>query len=196
MTPLSAGAGRASRAVLLVTGLATAMPSPTAAQTPARVAVTSIDLNNYFNAAPDTSLASRLQRLAAGLRRVLASACGYEVVALDPASEATAHATLGYFYAHPDVAAGLAGRAGAEWVVIPRVNRASPWVADLQAHVVRVRDTLLASNRIVEMKGLELDAGLADRLIPRGAAWMADQVSQVIERAADPGGAPRRRCPP
>jgi len=61
--------------------------------------------------------------------------------------------------------------------------------------VVRVRDTTLVSNRVVELKGLELTRELAERLIDRGAAWMADQVSQAIEYARDPA-VTTRRCPP
>ena len=164
---------------------------------PSRTSITvlSIDLNNLANSAPDPALPGRILDLAAELRATLAGPCGYEVVALDTAAETAAHATTGYFYAHPDVAAALARSAGAEWVIVPRVNRASPWVTDLQAHVVRVRDTVLVSNRIVEIKGIELDSALAARLAERGAAWMADQISQVIERASDPGASSIRRCP-
>ena len=79
-------------------------------------------------------------------------------------------------------------------MIIPRLNRASPWVADLQAHVVRVRDTTIVSNRIVEIKGLELTPELASRLVDRGAAWMADQISQSIETASGAEAAARRRC--
>jgi hypothetical protein len=171
-----------------------ALPFP-AVQVPAKVAVLSVDLNNLANSTPSAALGDRLHQLADELRVALVAACGYEVVAIDSAAEAAAHATPGYFYQHPDVAVALARPAGAEWVIIPRVNRASPWITDLQAHVIRVRDTALVSNRIVELKGLELDPGLGERLARRGAAWMADQVSQVIELSMVPGRAPQRRCP-
>jgi hypothetical protein len=162
---------------------------------PPKVAVLEIELNNLANSPPDPGLAQRLVRLTGELRGSLATACGYEVVGIDSAAATASPATSGYVYAHPDVAAALVAPAGAEWVIVPRVNRASPWVADLQAHVVRVRDTMLVSNRIVEIKGLELDSVLAARLTERGAAWMADQISQVIERAMNPGATPGRRCP-
>jgi hypothetical protein len=155
-----------------------------------------IDLNNIHKSAPDSALAGRIRRLTEAVRARLANACGYEVVSIDPATEAAAHATDGYFYDHPDVAVGLAHGAGADWVIIPRLNRASAWAADLQAHVVRVRDTVLVSNRVVEFKGLELGPELAARLTERGSAWMADQVSQVIELARSPAGAAVRRCRP
>jgi hypothetical protein len=158
--------------------------------------VLSIDLNNLHKTDPDTSLAGRIARLGQAVRIRLADSCGYEVVAIDSAAEVAAHLGDEYFYQHPDVAAGLAGGAGADWVIIPRLNRASAWAADLQAHVVRVRDSTLVSNRVVELKGLELTPELAARLIERGAAWMADQLSQAIEYARQPTAAPERRCPP
>lgn len=163
---------------------------------PPKVVVLSIDLNNLHKSAPDSALAGRIARLGDAVRARLASACGYEVVRVDPATEATAHVTEGYFYDHPDVAAGLAREVGADWVIIPRLNRATAWAADLQAHVVRVRDAALVSNRIVEFKGLELTPELAARLTERGSAWMADQLSQVIELARNPTGGGARRCPP
>ena len=92
------------------------------------------------------------------------------------------------------MAVALTGPAEVDWVIIPRLNRASPWVADLQAHVVRARDTAIVSNRIVEIKGLELSPELASRLVDRGAAWMADQISQSIETAAGTETSGRRRC--
>jgi hypothetical protein len=167
-----------------------------APQDPVKVAVLMIDLNNIHKSPPDSAFPGRMARLADALRARLASACGYEVVPVDPAKEASAHLTEGYFYDHPDIAAHLALGAGADWVIIPRLNRASAWVTDIQAHVVRVRDTVLVSNRIVELKGLELTPELAARLIERGSAWMADQVSQVIELARNPAGERTRRCPP
>jgi hypothetical protein len=163
---------------------------------PPKVVVLTIDLNNIHKSAPDSSLAGRIARLADALRAQLAAACGYEIVRVDPAVEAVAHVTDGYFYDHPDVAVGLARDVGAEWVVVPRLNRATAWAADLQAHVVRVRDTMLVSNRIIELKGLELTPELAARLTERGSAWMADQLSQVIELARNPTGGRTRRCPP
>ncbi|HUQ15412.1 MAG TPA: DUF2380 domain-containing protein [Gemmatimonadales bacterium] len=185
-----------ARALLALGLLAFLGASSRTAEPLLKVVVLTIDLNNLHKTAPDSALAGRIARLADALRARLATACGYEVVRLDPATEAAAHVTDGYFYDHPDVAAGLALGVGADWVIVPRLNRATAWVADLQAHVIRVRDTLLVSNRIVEFKGLELTPELAARLTERGSAWMADQLSQVIELARNPPGAVARRCPP
>jgi hypothetical protein len=62
--------------------------------------------------------------------------------------------------------------------------------------MVRVSDTALISNRIVELKGLELTPELEARLTERGAAWMADQLAQAIEYAQRPTKPIVRRCPP
>src|SRR5215210_2425204 len=137
----------ALRLLSAVALLALPAASPRIPERP-KVVVLEIELNNIHKSAPDSALAGRIARLGDAMRARLASACGYEVDRVDPAAEASAQVTQGYFYDHPDVAARLAGTVGAEWVVIPRLNRASAWVADLQAHVVRVSDAVLVSNRI------------------------------------------------
>ena len=161
----------------------------------ARVAVLSVDLNDVSNQPVPPELRARLGLLTEALRTRLATACGYIVVPpLGQPGRSQPEDKPGYFYAHPDVAVAETGSEQADWLIIPRLNRASPWVADLQAHVVRVRDTMIVSNRIVEIKGLELTPELASRLVDRGAAWMADQISQSIETAAAGETAARRRC--
>jgi hypothetical protein len=185
------------RQVLCGLLLALALPRPAArsvAAPPARLAVLSIDLNN-LTGHEDPADRPRLAVLTRALRQRFA-ACGYSVVALDSAAERQAHPGDGYFYAHPDAAAALAARAGAEWVLVPRLNRASPWVTDLQAHVVRVSSGRVVSNRVVELKGFGMAPALTARLAERGAAWMADQVDQAIGWAKAPGAPVVRHCPP
>ena len=168
---------------------------PPDARPPMRVAVFSIALNDLSNQPASPELPTRMQQLATALRERLAAGCGYQVVPGDSLAEASAEMTPGYLYSHPDVAVGLAAPTQAEWIILPRLNRASPWVTDLQAQVVRVRDTAVVSNRIVEVKGLELGPELAAKLVERGAAWMADQLSQAIEHTSGTSRPARRRCP-
>lgn len=160
----------------------------------ARVAVLPIDLNDVSNQPVSSELRARLGRLSEALSMRLGTACGYTIVRLEQPGRSRDEVPPGYLYAHPDVAVATMGSRQADWIIIPRLNRASPWVADLQAHVVRVRDTAIVSNRIVEIKGLELTPELASRLVDRGAAWMADQISQSIETASGTEAAARRRC--
>jgi hypothetical protein len=71
--------------------------------------------------------------------------CGYQVVSPDSVAKAAAALDSGYLYAHPDVAVELAAPTRADWIIISRLNRASPWVTNLQAHVVRASDTALVA---------------------------------------------------
>ncbi len=171
-----------------------AEPLHSRAAPPIRVAVFPIALNDLSNQPASPELPGRIRSLATALRKRLATTCGYQVVPVDSLVE-PAEIAPGYLYAHPDVAVGLAAPTRAEWIVIPRLNRASPWVTDLQAHVVRARDMALVSNRIVELKGIELTPELAAHLVERGAAWMADQVSQAIDHTPDASRPAPRRCP-
>jgi hypothetical protein len=158
-----------------------------------RVTVLAVSLNN-LSTLPDDPPA-RLGALGAALRMRLADECGYNVVPVDSIAEARGRAGPGYYYDHPDAGAQLASAAGAEWALIPRLNRASPWVTDLQLHVVRVADGAVVSNRVVELKGFGMSDDLTARLTQRGAAWMADQVDQAIGWSTAPRARTPRRCP-
>ena len=164
------------------------------APVPLRVAVFPVALNDLSNQPASPELPDRMRRLTEALRERLAAACGYQAVPVDTTGLAKAGFAPGSYYEHPEVAIGLTGPVEADWVIIPRLNRASPWVTDLQAHVVRVSDSTIVSNRIVEVKGIELTAELANRLIDRGSAWMADQLSQAIEYATTGAAGASRRC--
>ena len=173
-----------------------ALAAPRAAARPAapapRLLLLTIDVNNFTSLPDDPP--ERLAALGEALRSRLAG-CGYDLRPLDAAAEARENAGPGYFYTHPDAAARLARDAGAEWALVPRLNRASPYVSDLQLHVVRVADAMVVSNRVVELKGFGMTPGVTARLTTRGAAWMADQVAQAVDWAV--GGSrelPARRC--
>lgn len=167
--------------------LAARPPAPTP-----RLLLLRIDVNN-LSSYPDDPPA-RLAALETALRDRLAG-CGYEVPPVDSAAERRANAGNGYFYAHPDAAAALGRELGAAWVLVPRLNRASSYVTDLQLHVVRAADAMVVSNRAVELKGFGMTAPVTAHLTVRGAAWMADQVSQAVEwAAAGSRTIPPRRC--
>ena len=181
-------------AALAAVGVATlgAARAPAPAPQP-RIAVLAVALNN-LSSLPDDPPA-RVGALGAALRARLAGECGYEVIVLDSLAEARGQAGPTYYYDHPDAGAQLARSAGAQWALIPRLSRASPWVTDLQLHVVRAADGAIVSNRAVELKGFGMSDDLTARLTQRGAAWMADQVDQAIEWATTSRTGAARRCP-
>ena len=179
-------------AALALLGVAPLDASREAARSGPRVTVLAVALNN-LSTMPDDPPA-RVAALGAALGTRLAGECGYDVVPADSLDEARGRASQGYYYDHPDAAARLARAVGAEWVLVPRLNRASPWVTDLQLHVVRASDGAIVSNRAVELKGFGMNDDLTARLTLRGAAWMADQVDQAIAWSVAPGAPPARRC--
>jgi len=178
-------------AALAVVGTTTSGTNVPPAPAP-RVTVLSVALNNLSNLPDDPP--ARVAALGDALRARLAGECGYAVLPADSLDEALGHAGRYYYYDHPDDAAKLARDAGAEWVLIPRLNRASPWVTDLQLHVVRASDGTIVSNRAVELKGFGMRDDLTEKLTVRGAAWMADQIDQAIARSLSPDVTPARRC--
>jgi hypothetical protein len=191
---LSVGTSMSVRGFLLTAVVPLSLAWAPEATRPRRIALVAIALNDVSNQPVSPELPARMQLLTTALRERLTTDCGYHVASVDSGAATAAGGGPGYLYAHPDIAVGLAG-AEAEWVIIPRLNRATPWVTDLQAHVVRVRDTALVSNRIVEVEGIELSPELATKLIERGAAWMADQLSQAIEHSSGAVSPAQRRCP-
>lgn len=182
---------RALAALSLLAALAPAAPLANVPAAP-RVAVLAVALNNLSTLPDDPP--GRVHAVGAALRARLGEGCGYEVIALDSLAESRGRGGPAYYYDHPDAGAQLARGAGAEWALIPRLNRASPWVTDLQLHVVRVADGVVVSNRIVELKGFGMSDDLTERLTERGAAWMADQVDQAIQWASAPATRVERRC--
>jgi hypothetical protein len=81
---------------------------------PVKVALQPIELNNLHKTSPDSSPAPRIQALAFALQDRLQAACRYQLVAVDSTAWADADRGVGYFYDHPDIAAGLAGSVGAD----------------------------------------------------------------------------------
>lgn len=181
------------RGILALLTAGTASVGTNTAPAPApRVTVLAVALNNLSNLPDDPP--ARVAALGAALRARLAADCGYVVLAADSADEARGRTGRAYYYDHPDAAAKLAREAGAEWVLVPRLNRASPWVADMQLQVVRASDGTIVSNRAVELKGFGMRDDLTDKLTLRGAAWMADQIDQAIGLSASPDAPVTRRC--
>jgi hypothetical protein len=182
--------------VLLALCVGAVLPRALQAQAPApaRIAVLDIELNNLTKDPDDPADRLRLTRLTETLRRTLSEVCGYQLSPVDSAAAQASRLAEGYLYAHPDVAAALAVPGGAEWVVIPRLNRVSPWITDLQAHVARVPTGEIVTNRVVELKGFGMNADLTARLTERGAAWMADQIDQAIVWNLSEGTPDGRHC--
>lgn len=156
-----------------------------------RFAVVPISLNNVSNQPENPADGPALVLLEQEIGGRLGT-CGYELVPPDSITRPAPDAPRGYLFDHPDVA--VSAVRSADWVLVGRLNRVSPWVAELEVRVVSVPLRRPVSTRIVELKGLGMDPQLTSRLANRGAAWLVDQVLQAIARFDGDGG-PARPCP-
>lgn len=156
-----------------------------------RFAVLPIALNNVSNQPESPADAPALALLEQEIGGRLGT-CGYALVPPDSITPPAPDAPRGYLFDHPDLA--VSAVRGADWVLVGRLNRVSPWVAELEVRVVSVPLRRPVSTRIVELKGLGMDSQLTSRLANRGAAWLVDQVLQAIARFDGDGG-PARPCP-
>jgi hypothetical protein len=81
---------------------------------------------------------------------------------------------FGYLFEHADVAASLARPAGADWLVVGRLHKASFLFVYLKAHVVDVEKGEQIADLSVEIKGPQ------ERMTRHGVEALAGQITEVI----------------
>ena len=87
------------------------------------------------------------------------------------------HPGPSYLWEHADVVAQWGAAQHAEWVLLSRLNRIGPWVAEWEVKVVSTHDERAVDTRVVELKGLGRDTTLTAHMSSRGAAWLIDQAT-------------------
>ena len=110
------------------------------------------------------------------LNEALAKKHGYQIVELNSEPQEKADEGFGYLFDHHDVAAELGRDAGAEWVIVGRVHKASFLFVYLMAHVVNAETGQLAGELIVEVKGPQ------KKLTIKGVESLAEKITETIQR--------------
>jgi hypothetical protein len=159
------------------------------------VIVAPVVLNN-MSALPDTPADSATIVLLTREARARLASCGFAAPADSAASLTTEHPGPSYLWEHPDVVAKWGAAQHADFVVVSRLNRIGPWVAEWEAQVVSTKLQHAVSTRVVELKGIGRDSALTAHMSNRGAAWMVDQVTQSIAHSAGDTTAAGRPCRP
>ncbi len=77
----------------------------------------------------------------------------YTIIDINLESQKYANAGVGYLFDHDDVAADLAKRFGADYVLVGRLHKPSFLFSYLMGHLIRVSDGKLIGNYISEAKG-------------------------------------------
>ena len=99
---------------------------------------------------------------------------GYSIVAITPADQRAATAGTGYLFDHADVAAQLAKKSGADYVIVGRLHKPSFLFIYLMAHLIRSETGQIAGNFLTEIKGGER------KLTEKGVENLAVKVDKTL----------------
>jgi hypothetical protein len=157
------------------------------------VAVAPVILNN-MSALSDTHADSATVLLLTREARTRLAGCGYPVPSDSGPSITVAHPGSSYLWEHSDVVAQWGASQHADWVLLSRLNRIGPWIAEWEVQVISTKKQESVSTRVVELKGISRDTSLTAHLSIRGAAWLVDQATQSISHSSGDTTAARRPC--
>jgi hypothetical protein len=157
------------------------------------IVVAPVLLNN-MSALPDTREDSATIVLLTREARARLASCGYPAPADSAPSITAEHPGSSYLWEHADEVARWGAGQHADWVLVSRLNRIGPWVAEWEVQVVSTRLQRSVSTRVVELKGIGRDTSLTAHMSNRGAAWLIDQVTQSVAHSAGDTTASGRPC--
>jgi len=99
---------------------------------------------------------------------------GYRIVSISAESQQQAAAGVGYLLEHHDVAAELAGKYGADYVVVGRLHKPSFLFVYLMVHLIRADNGKLIGNYLTEIKGGE------KKLTLKGVEDLAVKINETL----------------
>lgn len=102
---------------------------------------------------------------------------GYEMVSITQESQQQAEAGTGYLFDHPDVAAQLGKKQGADYVLVGRLHKPSFLFFYLIVHLVDVKNEVLAGEYLYEVKGGE------KKLVAKGVEGIAEKITKTLGAA-------------
>lgn len=170
----------------MVRGIAIAISIVIAVQAPASagngavagasIAVLDFELHDLTYTPGLAEEQERTAAIAPMLRERLAGEHELEVVEIDSATREDADKAFGYLFDHHDIAADLGRAAGADWIVVGRVHKASFLFVYFRAHVIDTKTRELIDDLTVEVKGPQM------KLTIRGVETLAGQVTEAIAK--------------
>lgn len=138
------------------------------------VAVLDFELRDLTLTPDSAEERSRAARLAPLLRDALASV-GVKVVAVASQDQQDADKAAGYLFEHPDAAAELGRKAGADYVAVGRLHKPSPLFSYLMVRLIQTADAQPAGEYVVEIKGQ------FEQTAPKGARRLAEQIQHTLQ---------------
>lgn len=144
-----------------------------------RIAILDFELNDLTMAPGIPAKIERTASIKPLLENELKDA-GYHIISIPLADQAYANSGFGYLYDHHDVAADLAKKAGADYVLVGRLHKPSFLFAYLIGHLIRVKDGQLLGNYISETKGGD------HKLTLKGVESLADKIDGNLDNRYSP----------
>jgi hypothetical protein len=158
-------------------GLAGLVAGPVQA-TEVRIAILDFELKDLTGVTPiPADEVGRTASVAPLLRETLAKDGGYQIIAIKGEDQLQADEGFGYLFDHPDEAAKLGARFGADLVAVGRVHKPSFLFAYLKVHLVDVKARRLVGDYVVEVKGS------ARQVTERGTVVLARQIDESLRSA-------------
>lgn len=102
---------------------------------------------------------------------------GFEMVSISQLDQEQVTAGMGYLFDHPDVAAQLGNKFGADYVVVGRLHKPSFLFFYLIAHLVDVKKEALRGEYTYEVKGGE------KKLVAQGVEGISEKISKTLGTA-------------
>ena len=156
-------------ALLLCLGFADATATP-------RIAVLDFELKDMTLAPRIPAEITRTASIKPMLENELKKS-GYEIVAITQDAQQQATAGIGYLFDHPDVAAQLANKFGADYVLVGRLHKPSFLFFYLMAHLVDVKREALMGEYLYEVKGGE------KKLVEQGVEGITEKITKTLSAA-------------
>jgi hypothetical protein len=138
-----------------------------------RIAVLDFELKDLTPAPAIPAEVARTASIKPLLEQELAKA-GYRIVQIGPNDIAKAAAGPGYLFDHHDLAAELARKAQADYIVVGRLHKPSYLFIYLMAHLVDAKRGELIGDYISEVKGAE------KKLTLKGVESLAGKITRTL----------------
>jgi hypothetical protein len=140
------------------------------------IAVLDFELNDLAGVTPTPK--EELERTAslAPLLRDDLKKKGYQLIQISKEEQTKANSSFGYLYDHPDEAAKLGNRFGADVVVVGLIHKPSFLFAYLKVRLANAKSAKPLGERVVEVKGS------AKKVTERGIVNLANQIDETIKQ--------------
>jgi hypothetical protein len=153
-------------ALLLCFGFADATAKP-------RIAVLDFELNDLTLVPRIPAEITRTASIKPMLENELKKS-GYDIVSITQDDQQQATAGIGYLFDHPDAAAQLGNKLGADYVLVGRLHKPSFLFFYLMAHLVDVKKEALVGEYLYEVKGGE------KKLVAQGVEGLTEKITKTL----------------